>query len=754
MSKLTVTSFSTAAGVQDWKGTVAYLQLFYAGGFNGQAFSFSTGEVWSPSRDNFYREIECDLDGNVITVPTFLLDTTTDVIGQPGVTLMMRIQQARHRGSNEPDILLADQWQVPAVLQGLTVVTFEMLRQFNNPVRHYMQDTSQVSRSQVAQMISDAVNVGNPMTVDALGRGFVDTPPDDPARPILVGVNSPRVPSAQIVYYADVLGLPETLAAVGSAPARVVVGQSTSAAGVTFPENITLEMTGGAQLTGSGTVTIRGPFVAERRRVFASGLTASFSGNHTVTEVYPEWWGAKADGVTDCTAAIQAAVDALDASNLSGTVKFALGVYVIAGALRDTSGANAQLLLPARTTMLSLRFEGSTPSQTVAFTRNDTGSVLRSTLASGTGNVVGAYGSFTIADVANNTALSFHWENLSLQLPDNPTNSGLDLTRVPNVRVVNAQISTSVDPSALANITEPTTATSYGLKLAPNNVPDLARVENVQIYGFYNAARAGELALVDNLFVTFCKVAVEVPNAYHPYLFGRVWIGYCPRGFKFTGGAGAGLIGAIVEVAQASFEHQTSPAWVTSVADVDDGSNNALGRIRFNLVKAGLGASALLNVNGALYVNLEHSVYSWNSRWNIIQPHGTFDVQDNAVFEVARRTPTSDDTLFAALHLVTRQSGVNNLVGHVTGINSALATAEKRVAVMGMRTDGATDSGRIEFTTWNAGAAGLRMLIDRDGVSIYGLPVYANNAAAVAGGLAVGDLYRAGGDPDAVCVVH
>jgi hypothetical protein len=34
------------------------------------------------------------------------------------------------------------------------------------------------------------------------------------------------------------------------------------------------------------------------------------------------------------------------------------------------------------------------------------------------------------------------------------------------------------------------------------------------------------------------------------------------------------------------------------------------------------------------------------------------------------------------------------------------------------------------------------------------LPVYANNAAAVAGGLVAGDFYRTGGDPDTVCVVH
>lgn len=37
---------------------------------------------------------------------------------------------------------------------------------------------------------------------------------------------------------------------------------------------------------------------------------------------------------------------------------------------------------------------------------------------------------------------------------------------------------------------------------------------------------------------------------------------------------------------------------------------------------------------------------------------------------------------------------------------------------------------------------------------VVGLPVYANNAAAVGGGLTAGAFYRTGGDPDPVCVVH
>ena len=34
------------------------------------------------------------------------------------------------------------------------------------------------------------------------------------------------------------------------------------------------------------------------------------------------------------------------------------------------------------------------------------------------------------------------------------------------------------------------------------------------------------------------------------------------------------------------------------------------------------------------------------------------------------------------------------------------------------------------------------------------VPAYANNAAAIAGGLAAGNIYRTNGDPDALCIVH
>ena len=52
------------------------------------------------------------------------------------------------------------------------------------------------------------------------------------------------------------------------------------------------------------------------------------------------------------------------------------------------------------------------------------------------------------------------------------------------------------------------------------------------------------------------------------------------------------------------------------------------------------------------------------------------------------------------------------------------------------------------------GNVGIGTVSPTSPLQVVGLPVYANNAAALAGGLTQGAFYRTGGDPDLVAVVH
>ena len=57
-----------------------------------------------------------------------------------------------------------------------------------------------------------------------------------------------------------------------------------------------------------------------------------------------------------------------------------------------------------------------------------------------------------------------------------------------------------------------------------------------------------------------------------------------------------------------------------------------------------------------------------------------------------------------------------------------------------------------KLTITTVGNVGIS--VDANGRIIVSLPTFANNAAAVTGGLSAGMLYRTGGDPDPVCIVH
>lgn len=513
----------------------------------------------------------------------------------------------------------------------------------------------------------------------------------------------------------------------------------------------TIKSTGGGG--GGGTVTKDGAF---NDSIMQDGSLAF----RTVQMFNVYDYGAVADGTTDATAGIQAAINACVAAG-GGIVYFPYSTqpYIIAGALQTSvSGVNpnSQLYIPlvtADTQMVSITLQGASPTsyaseETGVVPRTTQGVVLYSTLLNGSGTIPAILGSpwYNAGVVGDRNYVEVTINNMEFRT-QTLTAGGVDT--VGSMSAINGskfltfsgdELHASIS-STITNSLQPTNET-YGIILPDVNNHSKIDFGSVFIEGYYWGLQATEHMQIDHLSMVICRNAIKVVNGYHTGTITVASMGSNVNNIVLAG---------TMPLTITSYEPEHAPAalgkWYTFESDIKQVSGSSRVQIfNANIVNSGIGVVDSLVTSG----NPNYVVF--NGQGSI--PSGQIHFGDRTLF----RTNSSADLYFDKtnarlgvgtsspsdkLHLYGSGSAVGQYVETTSGSGEAYIHFRANGAIANLEAFGASfgnpalqnaftftslvnNSGTINFLTTTGGSAVSRLKINNGGTitvnGAYALP--------------------------------
>jgi hypothetical protein len=320
-------------------------------------------------------------------------------------------------------------------------------------------------------------------------------------------------------------------------------------------------------------------------------------------------YNAAGDGVTNDTLALQSAINDLSALG-GGRIFFPPGTYLISGALQDTSGRNAQILLPilpVTSPPVTIELLGALAPTTQFYIGSPlfsatAYSTIKSTLTGATGSASFIAGKESGTDLWDNVQLVVR--DLIFQAPPNPSFTAFNCLAIMGPIFERVVIHTgSLD---INTITEPTHTNAIGIKLAPSSHSTGQRLSVVNVYGFYTGLLDGELAETHANFSS-CKQAVLVPWNVHLSSYRHLGVFNCTAGIVAAGVGYTGRGGDdgthYLRVSCFAGERSNSGSgygqpWSDMTYYVDDAANLLTGDIKWLSVRAGIGNDHTFPKNG------------------------------------------------------------------------------------------------------------------------------------------------------------